>query len=90
MIQLIHTAGARPLLVGIQLPPNYGPSYTTRFRDLYASLARERRTALVPFLMEGVALDERYMQADGLHPNAAGQPLLLDTVWRALKPLLRH
>ena len=90
MIQLIHTAGARPLLVGIQLPPNYGPSYTTRFRDLYASLARERRTALVPFLMEGVALDERYMQADGLHPNAAGQPLLLDTVWRALKPLLRR
>jgi acyl-CoA thioesterase-1 len=90
MIQLIQGAGARPLLVGIQLPPNYGPSYTTRFRDLYAALARERRTALVPFLMEGVALDERYMQADGLHPNAAGQPLLLDTVWRALKPLLRR
>ena len=90
MIQLIQKAGARPLLVGIQLPPNYGPSYTTRFRDLFAGLARERRAALVPFLMEGVAVDERYMQADGLHPNAAGQPLLLDTVWRTLKPLLRR
>ncbi len=90
MIQLIQKAGARPLLVGIQLPPNYGPAYTSRFRDLYAALARERKTALVPFLMEGVALEERYMQADGLHPNAAGQPLLLDTVWRALKPMLRR
>jgi len=88
MISAIKAQKARALLVGVQLPPNYGPAYTTRFRDLYTNLAREQKTALVPFLMEGVALDASLMQADGLHPNAAGQPRLLDNVWKALKPLL--
>ena len=88
MIKAAQASKARVLLVGVQLPPNYGAAYTTRFRDLYADLAREHRTALVPFLMDGVALDPSLMQADGLHPNAAGQPRLLDTVWKALKPLL--
>ena len=78
------------LLVGIQLPPNYGPQYTRSFRDLFAQLASEQHTALVPFLLEGVALNDTLMQADGLHPNAAGQPLLLDTVWAALLPMLAH
>lgn len=88
MIDLARSAGVRILLVGVQLPPNYGPAYTTRFRDMYGELARQSKVALVPFLMEGVALDERLMQADGLHPNAAGQPRLLDNVWPRLKPLL--
>jgi acyl-CoA thioesterase-1 len=88
MIDTIKARKARVLLVGVQLPPNYGALYTTRFRDLYAGLAREKQVALVPFLMEGVALDASLMQADGLHPNAAGQPRLLDTVWKTLKPLL--
>jgi acyl-CoA thioesterase-1 len=88
MIKAIQAAKARVLLVGIQLPPNYGATYTTRFRELYVELAHMQHTALVPFLMEGVALDASLMQADGLHPNAAGQPHLLDTVWTALKPLL--
>jgi acyl-CoA thioesterase-1 len=88
MITAIKARNARVLLVGVQLPPNYGPAYTTRFREMYAGLAHEHRTALVPFLMEGVALDATLMQADGLHPNAAGQPRLLDNVWKALKPLL--
>ena len=90
MIAASQKAKARVLLVGVQLPPNYGPTYTQGFRELFGQLARDHRTALVPFLMEGVALKESLMQADGLHPNAAGQPLLLDNVWRALKPLLRH
>lgn len=88
MIHLIQDAGAKVLLVGIQLPPNYGPAYSTRFRDLFTELARNRRVAVVPFLLEGVALEPRYMQDDGLHPNAAGQPLLLATVWPHLQPLL--
>lgn len=88
MITLIQDAGAKVLLVGIQLPPNYGPAYSTRFRDLFTELARSRRVAVVPFLLEGVALEPRYMQDDGLHPNAAAQPLLLATVWPHLQPLL--
>jgi acyl-CoA thioesterase-1 len=88
MIDVIKASKAQVLLVGVELPPNYGPAYTSAFRRMYAELARQHHVALVPFLMEGVALDPRLMQADGLHPNAAGQPRLLDTVWKALQPLL--
>ena len=88
MIDAIKASKAQVLLVGVELPPNYGPAYTSAFRKMYADLARQHHVALVPFLMEGVALDPRLMQADGLHPNAAGQPRLLDTVWKALQPLL--
>jgi len=88
MIDAIKATKAQVLLVGVELPPNYGPAYTSAFRKMYADLARQHHVALVPFLMEGVALDPRLMRADGLHPNAAGQPRLLDTVWKALQPLL--
>ena len=88
MIDVIKASKAQVLLVGVELPPNYGPAYTSAFRRMYADLARQHHVALVPFLMEGVALDPRLMQADGLHPNAAGQPRLLDIVWKALQPLL--
>jgi acyl-CoA thioesterase-1 len=90
LIKLTLNSKARVVLVGIQLPPNYGPQYTRSFRDVFAQLASEQHTALVPFLLEGVALNDTLMQADGLHPNAAGQPLLLETVWTALSPLLAH
>lgn len=88
MIDAARTTGARVLLVGVQLPPNYGTAYTSRFREMYAELARQHHVGLVPFLMDGVALDTRLMQADGLHPNAAGQPRLLDNIWAPLQPLL--
>ena len=88
MIELARKAGAKVLLLGIQLPPNYGPAYNSRFAELFAQLAAKHRVALVPFLMQGVALQDRYMQADGLHPNAAGQPLLLDNIWPQLLPML--
>jgi len=88
LIAIARATRAKVLLVGIQLPPNYGPVYTRQFRELFAQLASEQRTALVPFLLEGVALNDTLMQADGLHPNAAGQPLILETVWTALSPLL--
>jgi acyl-CoA thioesterase-1 len=77
------------LLLGIELPVNYGPQYRDGLRSIYADLARDKRTALVPFLLEGVALDPSLMQDDGLHPTAAGEPKVLDNVWKALQPLLQ-
>ena len=81
-------AGARVLLIGMALPPNYGPAYTTRFKAIYVDLAAEFDLALVPFLLEGVALVPALMQEDGIHPRAQAQPMLLDTVWPHLEPLL--
>lgn len=88
MLSVIDKAGARTLLVGILIPPNYGPKYTQAFSAMYTDLAREQKLPLVPFLLDGIALDPRYMQDDGLHPNAAGQPLALGNVWKHLQPLL--
>jgi len=89
MIRAAQTAGAQTLLVGIHLPPNYGPEYTGKFHAIYHDLAHTRNTALVPFLLEGVALTPGLMQPDGIHPRAAAQPRLLDNVWLYLEPLLR-
>jgi len=80
--------GARVLLVGIRLPPNYGSTYTGEFQALYATLARETRLPLVPFLLDGIATRPELFLPDGLHPTAAAQPRLLDTVWRGLAPML--
>ena len=89
MIRLAQAAGAKVLLVGILIPPNYGPRYTKQFAGMYPELARQFHTALVPFLLKGVALDPRLMQEDGLHPNARGEPLVLNTVWPHLEPMLK-
>jgi len=88
MIVQGQAAGAKVLLLGIDVPPNYGPAYRSRLRQAYADLATAQHVALVPFLLEGVALQPQLMQSDGLHPTAAAQPSVLDTVWPALKPLL--
>jgi acyl-CoA thioesterase I len=90
MIALAKDSGARVLLLGIRLPPNYGLRYGNGFADLYSDLARQYQVPLVPFLLAGVALDPALMQDDGLHPVAAGEPHVLDTVWPYLVPLLRH
>lgn len=89
MIKAAQTAGARVLLVGIHLPPNYGPDFTRKFRAVYDDLVRRYRLAYVPFLLEGVALSPGLMQADGLHPTASAQPRVLDNVWPYLEPLLK-
>lgn len=89
MIRQARQAGARVLLVGMELPPNYGPDYTRAFAAMYRELARQEKTALLPFLLEPVALDDTAFQPDRLHPTAAAQPKILDHVWSALKPLLR-
>jgi acyl-CoA thioesterase I len=79
---------ARVLLVGMQMPPNYGPEYTEGFRRTYQELARDERVALVPFLFDGIALKRELFQDDNLHPNERAQPALLDNVWRGLRPML--
>lgn len=90
MIGVIRRTGAKPLLIGIQIPPNYGPQYAGAFAAMYGTLAKEQNVPVVPFLLQGFALDSRFMQADGLHPNAQGQPRALENVWTFLKPLLRR
>jgi len=88
MIRLVTKAGARVVLVGMRMPPNFGPVYTQKFQQTYADLAAEHKTALVPFMMEGFADKEELFQADNLHPTAEAQPLVLANIWPVLKPLL--
>jgi acyl-CoA thioesterase I len=90
MIDLATAAGAKVLLLGMRIPPNYGPNYTAQFAQVFADLARDKRVASVSFLLNGVALNPDLMQADGVHPNEAGQPALLGNVWPALVPLLKR
>ncbi|MEN9761180.1 MAG: hypothetical protein RI906_1006 [Pseudomonadota bacterium] len=88
MIVASRSAGARPLLVGMQVPPNYGRSYTQAFAALFDEVARSTGTPLVPFLLAGIAEDLAFFQDDQIHPNERAQPLMLDTVWPSLKTLL--
>jgi len=88
MIGLSRDAGAAVLLLGMEIPPNYGARYTQAFHALFADVAARTRVAFVPFLLDGVATDDALMQADGIHPTAAAQKRLLDNVWSALQPLL--
>lgn len=88
MIAECQKHGSRILLVGMNLPPNYGSDYGEKFRAVYADLARSRRVALVPFLFEGFGSDSGMFQADGIHPVLAAQAKMLDNVWPALQPLL--
>jgi acyl-CoA thioesterase I len=88
LIELGRGAGARVLLLGVRLPPNYGPAYVSAFENVYARVARETHTPLVAHLLQGVATDRALMQADGIHPKAEAQRRLLDNVWPVLRPLL--
>ena len=88
MIAASKSAGAEVLLIGIRIPPNYGPDYATAFDAIYADLAKQQSTALLPFLLEPVVADRNAFLPDNLHPTAASQPKLLDHVWAVLAPLL--
>ena len=81
-------AGAKPLLIGMQLPPNYGTAYTEKFQAVFEDVARERRIPLVPFMLAGFGEKREYFQADGIHPTIEAQRLMLDNVWPVLRPLL--
>ncbi len=89
MAVLSQASGAKLLLLGIQLPQNYGPDYRARFSDLYVQVAKETGAALVPFFLQGIAETRAMMQPDGLHPTAAAQPMILDNVWKKLESLLK-
>lgn len=88
MIDQSRESGAKVLLLGMQLPPNYGPRYTQAFTQVYDTLASEKKVPLVPFFLEGVGGKPELMQADGIHPAAGAQGQMLENVWPTLKPLL--
>lgn len=90
MIDASRQAGAKVLLVGMRMPPNYGPDYTSSFENAFKDLARSNKIRLVPFMMEGFADKRQLFQQDGIHPVADAQPIILDTIWRELAPLLRR
>jgi acyl-CoA thioesterase-1 len=87
-VELSKAAKARVVLVGMLIPPNYGPRYSEEFRDMFAALAKKQSVAFVPFFLDRVALNPELMQDDGIHPNAKAQPQLVENLWPKLKPLL--
>ncbi len=89
MIELSRDSGAKILLLGMKIPPNYGPRYAEGFEKVFRELASRYQLAFEPFFLEKIALEPEMMQADGLHPTAKAQPIMLDTVWPALVPLLK-
>lgn len=88
MVELSREAGAEVILLGMRIPPNYGPRYSNAFEQAFVAVAEEHDVALVPFLLEGVGGVKGMMQSDGVHPTAAAQPLLLDNAWPAIKQAL--
>ena len=82
-------AGAKVLIAGMRMPPNYGPDYAAAFDAAFADVARAQKAALVPFLLDGMADKTELFQADRLHPTEAAQPILLDNVWKVLRPVLK-
>jgi len=89
LVSLAKQAGAKVLLCRERIPPNLGPVYTAKFSERYDLVAKQQKVSLVPYLLEGVADVPALMQADGIHPNKKGQPLMLENVWPVLKPLLK-
>ncbi len=88
IVTTVQKAGAAALIAAMRLPPNYGPAYVREFDALFASVARERRVALVPFLFEGFGEKTEMFQPDRIHPTAVAQSAIVDNVWPHLKPLL--
>ena len=89
IVARLTAAGARVLLAGMRMPPNYGETFTRQFEAVFPAVARRANVALVPFLLDGVAADPTLNQADGLHPNAAGHRVIADRLWPQLRPLLK-
>lgn len=90
IIKQSQSTGARVLLLGMQIPPNYGQRYAERFHQVYTQLAKQYDLAYVPFFLEGVATNRDLMQRDGIHPTAEAQTTMLDNVWVGLEPLLKQ
>lgn len=90
LIETSQATQAKVVLVGMRMPPNYGAEYANSFHALYGELAKKYDVPLVDFFLDGVALDDTLMQADGIHPNATAQPKLLDNLWPALSKVLKR
>lgn len=88
MIRLSEAAGAKVLLAGVRIPPNYGAAYSDRLFAMYFELQKQFNIQLVPFILEGIATKDHLMQEDGVHPNSQAQPLVLDNMWPDIKTLL--
>jgi acyl-CoA thioesterase-1 len=88
IVDASQAAHAKVLLIGMYVPPNYGPDYTQKFHAVYERIAKDKNVPLVPFLLAGIADKPAMFQADQIHPTVQAQPLLLDNVWPTLKPLL--
>ena len=89
IVEAARRRGARVLLLGIRMPPNYGPQYMREFEAVYTEVARRQKVPLVPFMLQGVWGQRGLMQSDNIHPTAAAQPVILETVWKGLQPLLK-
>ena len=89
LVTLSASAGAKVLLLGMRMPPNYGPQYTEQFAKVFSDLASVKKIPSVPFVLTDIALNQSLLQGDEIHPNAEGQPILLNNVWPVLKPLLK-
>jgi acyl-CoA thioesterase I len=89
IVNRLQAAGARVLLAGMRLPPNYGAEYTKEFQAVFPDVARSAHVAFMPFLLDGVAADPRLNQPDGIHPTPAGQQVIADRLWPYLRPLLK-
>ncbi len=90
IVAAVQAARAKPLILGMQVPPNYGPTYAAAFQKVFTDVAKARKAALVPRLFEGFGEDLTQFQADRIHPIAAAQPRILDNLWPALRPLLHR
>jgi acyl-CoA thioesterase-1 len=88
MIEKAQRRGVKVILAGMEAPPNLGADYASRFRQVYRDLAKQYKTPLIPFILENVGGNPALNQADGIHPNAAGEQIMTDNVWRVLEPLL--
>jgi len=88
IVRAVKAAGGKVLLVGMKMPPNYGAAYTREFETAFLELAKQQRVAVVPFLLEGTDNRRDLFQPDNIHPVAAAQPMILETVWKRLRPLL--
>ena len=88
IIERLQAAGATVVLAGMRVPPNYGPQYTVAFRDIFRDLAKKYRTPLIPFFLEDVGGNAALNQDDGVHPTAEGYRIVVENVWKVLKPLL--
>lgn len=88
MIELARQHGAKVLLIGMEMPPNYGPAYVRNFKQAFADVATRHAIPLLPFLLDGFGETRDLFQSDGIHPTAAAQPLIVDNVWSSLQPML--